>query len=150
MTDDGPNRHPVAMFDTAAKAVFTSAQTEGERRGGNVLVSGLILFAAAKSGDAFAVRLLGAMGTDIDSLTNAVDVEWNVPSSVWMQDQPVTLIREAFESVAAEAEPDAELGLASLLGKFLGYPDSMASRVARRIGVEPTVLADRLRFGTES
>lgn len=62
-----------------------------------------------------------------------------------MQDQPVRLLNEAFEAVAADAKPGTELHVATLLSKLLGYPDSMASRMARRVGVEPDVLAERLK-----
>lgn len=143
MTDEPRRRSPVGNFDASAKAAFISAQGDAERRGGKVLVSGLVMYAAAKAGNDFAERLLGALGIDLASLTEAVDDEWGA-RSVWMQDQPFTLVREAIEAVAADAAPGEELHLLSLLSKFLGYPDSMASRVALRIGVEPRALANRL------
>lgn len=76
MTSQRRKRHPVGLFDATAKAAFTSAQREAKRRGGKVLISGLILYAAAKAGDNFSARLLEALESDLDSLSNAVDSEW--------------------------------------------------------------------------
>jgi ATP-dependent Clp protease ATP-binding subunit ClpA len=143
MADEPRNRHPSGLFDTAARAAFTAAQSDAERRGGKVLVSGLILYAAVKAGNDSAARLLNALGTDLDSLSKAVDDEWNARSA-WMQDQPFTLLNEAFQAVAAESEPGTELHMTSLLVKLLGYPDSMASRLVRRVGGEPSVAAERI------
>jgi len=137
-------RHPVGVFDSSARSAFSAAQREAERRGGSFLVSGLILYAAAIAGDSFATRLCEAMGCDLDRLGQAVDAEWGSRSPV-LQDRPATLVNEAFQSVASgAANTTLELRLPALLIAMLGYPDSMASRLARRLDVEPAVLAGRL------
>ena len=143
MTAEPRKRHAVGLFDDHAKGVFTSAQQDAERRGAKVLVSGLILLAAANADGGFSAILLDSIGCDLDRLTEAVAAEWNARSR-YLQDQPVTLVNEAFQSVAAEAQPGVQLHLPSLLATMLRYPDSMASRVATRVGVEPNVLAERL------
>ena len=142
--DEPRKRHPVGLFDAHAKSAFTSAQRDAETRGGKVLVSGLILYAGAKARDAFSSQLLEILGCDLDKLSDAVDAEWSAQPK-WLQDQPVTLLRDAFQSVADGAPPDAELHLAWLLAEVLGYPDSMASRVIKRMGGEPAAVADSLR-----
>jgi ATP-dependent Clp protease ATP-binding subunit ClpA len=134
-------RHPVGLFNAHAKRVFVAAQRDADRRGGKVLVSGLILYAAANAGDRFSARLLEAMGTDLDTLNSAVDAEWS-SRSVWLQDQPFSLLNEAFQKVVADSGTRLRLG--TLLAATLGYPDSMASRVVKRIGIEPAILAPRL------
>ena len=141
---DSDWRHPVGVFDSQARSAFTAAQREAERRGGSFLVSGLILYAAAVTGDAFATRLCEAMGCDLDRLGQAVDAEWS-SRSPYLQDRPATLVNEAFQSVASgAANTTLELRLPALLIAMLDYPDSMASRLARRLDVEPAVLARRL------
>lgn len=112
-------------------------------------MSGLILLAAAKADDDFAAGLLEAMGCDLDRLSEAVDGEWSSRSPSFqdgkagsLQNPP--LLNEAFHSVAAKAQPDAVLHLGALLATLLRNPDSMASRVAVRVGAEPTLVADRL------
>lgn len=143
MSTEPRKRHPAGLFDERSKRVFGSAQQESEKRGGKFLVSGLILYAAAKAGDDFAARLQQAMGCDLDRLAEGVDAEWSARSP-YMLDRPSTLVNESFQAVASEAQPDTELHLSALLAAMLRYPDSMASRVAIRIGVEPNVLAERL------
>jgi ATP-dependent Clp protease ATP-binding subunit ClpA len=133
----------VGLFNAHAKGVFIAAQQDADRRGGKALVSGLILHAAANAGDRFSARLLEAMGTDLDTLNSAVDAEWSSRSR-WLQDQPFSLLNEAFQKVAADSEPGTDLRLGTLLAAMLGYPDSMASRVLKRIGIEPAILAPRL------
>ena len=144
---EAPYRHPVARFDSPAKNVFSAAQQDAERRGGKVLVSGLILYSAAKAGDNFSTALLEALDTDLDTLNAAIDTEW-AERSAWTQDQPFTVVKESFQGVADESPPGAELHLLSLLVKMLEYPDSMASRVIKRMGVEPETLARRLTSET--
>jgi len=107
------------------------------------LVSGLMPYAAANAGDQFSAALLGAIDADLDRLGAAVDDEWNARSK-WLQDQPSTLLNEAFEAVAASAEPGAQLKLAALLAEILGHPDSMATRIVRRVGGDPKRLAEAL------
>jgi len=136
-------RHPVGLFDAHAKRAFDAAQQDADRRGGKVLVSGLVLNAAANAGDSLSARLLEAMGTDLKTFNSAVDAEWSARSR-WLQDQPFTLVNEAFQKVAANSEPGTDLRLETLLAVMLGYPDSMASRVVRRIGIEPEILAERI------
>ncbi len=136
-------RHPVALFDSHAKSVFSAAQQDAERRGGKVLVSGLILYSAANAGDSFSIALLEALDTDLDTLNAAVDAEWNERSH-WAQDQPFTVVKESFQRAADDSPSDAELHISRLLAKMLDHPDSMASRVTKRLGVEPEVLAKRL------
>ncbi|SRR6266851_2250778 len=143
MTGEPRKRHPIGLFDARAKRVFGSAQREAEERGGKFLISGLILHVAAKAQDDFAALLLDAVGGDLSRLDEAVDAEWSARSP-FMQDRPATLVNEAFDAIASEAQPDTELQLAALLVRILSYPDSMASRVAVRVGVEPHVLAQRL------
>ena len=143
MNTEPRKRHPSGLFDAHAKRAFVSAQQEAEERGGKFLVSGLVLHMAAKAEDDFAARLLDAMGCDLSRLDQAVDAEWSARSP-YMQDRPATLVNKAFNAVASEAQPDTELQLEALLVRMLSYPDSMASRVAARLGVEPHVLAQRL------
>ena len=141
---DSQWRHPVGVFDSHARSAFSGAQREAERRGGSFLVSGLILYAAAITGDTFATRLCEAMGCDLDRLGQAVDAEWS-SRSPFLQDQPATLVNEAFQSVASgAANTTLELRLPALLIAMLDYPESMASRLARRLDLEPAVLARRL------
>jgi len=142
-TEDRP-RHPIGLFDAHAKAVFSAAQRDAERRGGKFLVSGLVLHAAATAGDHFSAALLGLIGVDVDALSAAVDAEWNAGSHR-LQDQPPTLLNEALQAVAAAAQPDAQLDLASLLVELLAYPDSMATRIVRRVGADPNRVAEGLR-----
>ena len=143
MAEESPKRHPIGRFDAEAKSAFITAQRDAEVRGGKVLVSGLILCAAANSGGSLSARLLGALDTDLDTLNAAVDAEWSARSHR-MQDQPLTVVREAFEAVERDSLPDSELHLDMLLSNMLRFPDSMASRVARRIGKEPSAVAERL------
>src|SRR5438128_12426615 len=103
-------RHPLGLFDAHAKSVLDAAQQNANRRGANVVVSGLILHAAANAGDSLSARLLEAMGTDLSTLNSAVDAEWNARSR-WLQDQPFTLVNEAFHKVAADSEPGTDLRL---------------------------------------
>src|SRR6266850_8497699 len=141
---DSDWRHASGTFDGQARSAFSAAQQEAERRGGSFLVSGLILYEAAVAGDAFATRLCEAMGCDLDRLGQAVDAEWT-SRSPYLQDRPATLVNEAFQSVASgAANTTLELRLPALLIAMLDYPDSMASRLARRLDVEPAVLARRL------
>ncbi len=135
-------RHPVGLFHAHAKRVFSSAQRKAERRGENFLISGLLLYSAANLGDVFA-RTLAAMNTDLDRLNAAVDEEWSGRSH-FVQDDPVTLVNEAFSSVAAGVEPGSAPGFSALLAAMLRYPNSMASRVVRRADVDPVRLADTL------
>ena len=83
------------------------------------------------------------MRTDLGTLNAAVDAEWGARSH-WTQDQPMTLVNEAFRGVVDDAPPGAQLRLDALLAKMLSYRDSMASRVATRVGIDPAALADRL------
>jgi len=136
-------RHPVGLFDADGKRVFTSAQQDAERRSGSFLISGLILYAAAKAGDRFSDVLLEAMGCNLDQFTEAVDSEWSAQTR-YLQDQPATLVNEAFQSVAAGMQPGADLHVSVLLAAMLRYPNSMASRLATRLGIEPLLLAERL------
>jgi len=137
-------RHPVGLFDSQTKSAVSAAQKEADRRGGSFLVSGLILYAAAVAGDALAARICEAMGCDLERLGQAVDAEWS-SRSPYLQDRPATLVNEAFQSVASgAANPTLELRLPALLIAMLDYPDSMASRLASRLDVEPAVLARRL------
>ena len=106
-------------------------------------MSGLLLCAAANSGGSLSARLLGALDTDLDTLKAAVDAEWSARSHR-MQDQPFTVVREAFEAVERDSPPDSELHVDVLLANMLRFPDSMASRVARRVGIEPSAVAERL------
>jgi hypothetical protein len=143
LAEESHKRHPVGRFDAQAKSAFTAAQRDAESRGGKVLVSGLLLYAAARTGGTLSSPLLEAMSTDIDTLNAAVDAEWNARLP-WMQDQPFTVMKEAFEAVARDSPPDAELHLDALLAITLKFPDSMASRVVRRVGSEPSCVAERL------
>ena len=144
MATEGRPRHPVGLFDAHAKAVFLAAQQDAERRGAKFLVSGLVLHAAATAGDQFSAALLGLIGVDLDALDAAVDAEWDAGSHR-LQDQPPTLLNQAFQAVAAAAPPRMELDLASLLVEILAYPDSMATRVVRRVGADPNRVAEELR-----
>jgi len=108
------------------------------------LVSGLVLHAAAAAGDQFSATLLGAIGADLGALSAAVDAEWTARPQRH-QDQPLTLVNEAFQAVASAAQPNVQLGLASLLAELLVYPDSMATRVVRRIDADPNRVAEELR-----
>ena len=148
MATEGRRRHPVGLFDARAKAVFVAAQRDAERREGKVLVSGLMLYAAANAGDQFSTALLALIDADLDTLSAAVDAEWNARSK-WLQDQPFTLLNEAFEAVAATAQPDAQLKLSALLAEILGHPDSMATRIVRRVGGDPKRVAEALRRTSE-
>ncbi len=139
-------RHPIGLFDSHAKAVFTAAQMDAEKRGGKFLVSGLILYAAARADDELAGSLVKAMSTELDTLGQAVDAEWSSRNR-FLQDQPFTLVNEVFQSVASELGPGQQPRLSTFLAKVLGYPDSMASRVVRRLGVEPTDVALHLASG---
>lgn len=143
MSVEPRKRHPLGLFDAPAKTVFAAAQREAESRGGTFLISGFILYAAAKAGDQFAAVLLEAMGCDLDRLAQATDAEWSGRSK-YLQDRPTTLVNEAFQKVAGEAQPGSELRLSVLLAAMLAYPESMATRVAVRVGIEPKVLAERL------
>ena len=143
MAEESPKRHPIGRFDAEAKSAFTTAQRDAEGRGGKFLVSGLLLCAAANSGGSLSARLLGALDTDLDTLNAAVDAEWSARSHR-MQDQPFTVVREAFEAVERDSPPGSELHLDVLLANMLRFPDSMASRVARRVGKEPSAVAERL------
>jgi hypothetical protein len=110
--------------------------------------SGLVLHAAATADDQFSAALLGVIGVDLDALSAAVDVEWTARTK-GHQDQPVTLVNQAFQAVAAAALPDAQLNLASLLVEIVAYPDSMATRVMRRVGADPNRVAEKLRGMTQ-
>ncbi len=136
-------RHPVGLFDAHAKHVLSCAQREAERRGGKFLISGLLLYSAANLGDVFARRLNEAMNTELDSLNAAVDAEWR-GRSPFFEDDPVTLVNEACTSVAAGVEPGSAPSFSALLAAMLRYPNSMASRVVRRVDVDPVRLAERL------
>jgi len=138
-----PERHPVGRFDAYAKSVFTAAQRDAEERGGKVLVSGLLLRAAASAEGTLSARLLEALRTDIETLNAAVDAEWNSRSR-WTQDQPFTIVKEAFEAVDRDSPTNSELHLDALLANMLRFPDSMASRVVRRLGGEPSAVAEHL------
>ena len=144
MTSSPPRRrHPVGLFDSHAKTILTAAQRDGERRGASYLTSGLILAAAANANDDFADRLLRALNTNVEALNAAVDAEWSARATS-LKDEPVTLLNESFHSVAAAALPEADLHLEALLANLLGYPDSMASRIVRRLGGDPIDVAARL------
>jgi hypothetical protein len=143
--DLGPDKkHPLGLFDPSARLVFAAAQHEAELRGGTFLISGLIVYAAAKADDEFAFLLLEALGCDLHKLADAIDAEW-AGRSEYLQDRPATLVNQAFNSLAAVAQPGSEFHLPALVAAMLAYPDSMASRVATRVGVDPKMLAERLR-----
>ena len=143
MATEPRKRHPVGLFDADAKRVFTAAQQDADRRGGSFLISGLILYAAAKAGEGFSEVLLEAMGCNLDQLTEAVESEWSARTR-YRQDQPATLVNEAFQTVAAGMQPGTDLHLSALLAAMLSYPNAMASRLATRVGIEPLLLAERL------
>jgi hypothetical protein len=135
--------HAFGRFDASTRRLLGVAQAEAERRGGSFLVSGLIMLAAASKGDLFSAKLLNAMGTDLSGLVAAVDAEWS-DRSRYLQDQPVTLVNEAINSTVAATPPNLHPSIETLLAATLGFDDSMASRVVRRLGVEPSSVATEL------
>jgi len=125
------------QFDAHSKEILTSAQREVEARGGKYLVSGLILLAAASRDDSVSKRLLQAMKTDLATLTSAVDADWKASRSQFLLDRPVTLIKEAINTVADATPAHAQAGVEDLIVAMLGYEESMASRVLARLGIAP-------------
>jgi ATP-dependent Clp protease ATP-binding subunit ClpA len=143
MGQESPPSYPFGHFDAHSKTILTSAQREAEARGGKYLVSGLILLAAASREDSVSKRLRQAMETDLATLTSAVDAEW-ASRSQFLQDRPVTLIKDAINAAADSTQAHGLAGVEDLIVAMLGYEDSMASRVVARLGIAPKDVVNEL------
>lgn len=143
MSTPSESRHaPFHRLNPAAQLVMRAAQEEAESRGATYVVSGLLLLAAAKSSHNIAARLLQVLRTDSAKLTASVDDEWQ-SRPMALQDQPFTVISEAVGQAMA-AEPDEPVTINRLIAATLRFEDSMASRIAARLGLRPEDVARQL------
>lgn len=133
---------PFHRLDPDAQRLMQAAQVQADARGGTFVVSGFLLQEAAKSHDRIRARLLPALVADISSLMVIVDEEWRSRPSA-TQDDPPTLVSEA---VASEwlRHPDEPVTVNRLMGAILQFEGAMASRIVRRLGMEPVELARQL------
>lgn len=102
------------------------------------------MLAAASTDGPLARRVLASMKTDLATLTAAVDAEWT-SRAAYLQDEPPTLLNASMHAVAEATGPGPQATADALLAAMLRYPESMASRIARRLNVDPDELSKLIR-----
>ena len=140
-------RYPMERLDSTIREWFLVAQDEANRRGSRYLTTGLILIAAGTSKTVFAARLLAALRLRTGvQLVEAFDAEWE-SSRPFLHDEPVTAVKESILKSAGEEESDQLVSPQAFVATMLDFPSGMASKILKRLGVDPSDAAHRLRSG---
>jgi hypothetical protein len=140
-------RYPMERLDRTIRVWFLVAQDAANRRGSRYLTTGLILMAAGTSKTVFAERLLAALRLRTSArLVQAFDAEWE-SSQPFFHDEPVTAVKESILKSAGEGESDQLVSPEAFVATMLDFPSGMASKVLKRLGVDPSDAARRLRSG---
>jgi ATP-dependent Clp protease ATP-binding subunit ClpA len=141
-------RYPMDRLDGTIREWFLVAQDEANRRGSGYLTTGLILMAAGTSKTVFAQRLLAALGLHAsDQLVEAFDAECE-SSRPFFHDEPVTAVKESILKSAGEAESDQLVSPEAFVATMLDFPSGMATKILKRLGVDPSDAVRQLRSGT--
>src|SRR4029077_7745283 len=124
-------------LDGRIREWFLVAQSEADRRGSQYLTTGLILKAAGTSETVFAHQLLATVRfPSIGRLVDAFDAEWGASRPIF-HDQPPTAVKETIFKSADEADSGRLVTPEVFVATMLDFPDGMASKIVKRLGVDP-------------
>jgi len=143
-------RYPMERLDANIRQWFLDAQNDANRRGGQYLTTGLILTAAARSKTVFAERLLATLGLRSSAqLEEIFDAEW-ASSRPFFHDEPVTAVKESILRSADEEEASRLVNPEVFVATMFEFPTGMASKMVKRLGLDPSDVSRRLRTSSTS
>lgn len=132
---------PLNRLDEDTGALLHRAQTEAEARGHHAARSDLILLVAIARHD----RVGDVLRQSLQNATLVRDaIESEGQALGFAHDVPRDAIRKAIFAVVARSDPDKKVAPGPFIAALLRVADSRASRIVRRLGANPSTVAERL------